>query len=214
MFYTVYQITNTINKKIYIGKHQTKDLNDAYMGSGKHLKRAIAKYGIENFAKEILFQFDNEADMNAKEAELVTEEFCLIEDTYNLCPGGHGGFGYLNSEVGLELETRKKSIEKWNENARQIHHNKLKNDPEYKKEYSAIMLPILENARSKVKVNGMLGKKHSEEAKHKMSLANSKMTGSKNSQFGSFWITNGSENKKIREQDFIPDGWYRGRKMK
>ena len=34
--------------------------------------------------------------MNAKEKELVTEEFCLREDTYNICEGGHGGFGYVN----------------------------------------------------------------------------------------------------------------------
>jgi hypothetical protein len=67
------------------------------MGSGKHLQHAAEKYGIENFEKEILFQFDNNEEMNAKEAELVTEEFCLREDTYNLCPGGKGGWGYINN---------------------------------------------------------------------------------------------------------------------
>jgi len=97
MRYTIYKITNEVNGKIYIGKHQTKDLNDGYMGSGKHLKRAINKHGLENFTKEILFQFDNETDMNAKEAELVTEEFVKEDTNYNLCPGGHGGFGYINS---------------------------------------------------------------------------------------------------------------------
>ena len=104
MHYVVYQITNRLNGKIYIGKHQTKKLNDGYMGSGKLIILAIKKYGIENFTKEILFNFDNEADMNAKEAELVTEEFCLREDTYNICPGGHGGFGYINLN-GLNLRS-------------------------------------------------------------------------------------------------------------
>lgn len=97
MHYTIYQITNNINGKVYIGKHETKNLDDGYMGSGKLIVNAISKYGITNFTKVILFDFDSEDKMNAKEAELVTEEFCLREDTYNLCPGGKGGWGYNNS---------------------------------------------------------------------------------------------------------------------
>jgi hypothetical protein len=96
VFYTIYKITNKLDGKIYIGKHQTKDLNDNYMGSGKLITRAIKKYGIENFEKEILFVFNNETEMNLKEAELVSDEFVKEDTNYNLCPGGHGGFGYLN----------------------------------------------------------------------------------------------------------------------
>ena len=94
MFYTVYKITNTINGKYYIGKHQTNNLNDGYMGSGKILKHAIKKYGIENFIKEILFVFDNEQEMNDKEKELVV----VSEETYNLINGGIGGFNWLNNQ--------------------------------------------------------------------------------------------------------------------
>ncbi len=97
MKYTIYKITNKVNGKIYIGKHQTKDLTDNYMGSGKMLRRAQSKYGLENFVREILHVFDTEEEMNAKEAELVTEEFCMQEDTYNICVGGQGGFSYINS---------------------------------------------------------------------------------------------------------------------
>ena len=64
MFYTIYKITNNVNGKYYIGKHQTKDLNDGYMGSGKFIKRAIEKYGVKNFTKEIIHVFDNEKDRN------------------------------------------------------------------------------------------------------------------------------------------------------
>jgi len=92
MFYTIYKITNIINNKYYIGMHQTENINDNYMGSGKLIKRAIQKYGIENFKKEILHIFDNEKDMKNKEKELVV----LDEMSYNLCDGGKGGFGYIN----------------------------------------------------------------------------------------------------------------------
>ena len=98
MFYTVYKITNQINGKFYIGMHQTNKIDDNYMGSGKILKVAIEKYGIENFIKEILHIFDTEQDMRNKEKELVI----ISEMSYNLCEGGKGGFGYLNRS-GLNI---------------------------------------------------------------------------------------------------------------
>ena len=86
MYYTIYKITNNINNKFYIGKHQTRDLNDNYMGSGNLIKLAIKKHGIENFTKDILFVFNNEEEMNIKEKELVV----LSENSYNMCEGGKG----------------------------------------------------------------------------------------------------------------------------
>lgn len=94
MYYTVYKITNTLNGRFYIGKHQTKNLNDRYMGSGKLLKQAIEKYGIDNFTKEILEVYDTEEEMNEAEKKLVT----LSEESYNLCEGGQGGFNYINRQ--------------------------------------------------------------------------------------------------------------------
>lgn len=107
MFYTVYKTTNKLNGRYYIGKHKTKNLEDGYMGSGKLLKLAIEKYGIENFEKEILFIFDNEDEMNSKERELVV----LAEETYNLCPGGNGGFGYINESGVIKFKGKKHAEE-------------------------------------------------------------------------------------------------------
>ena len=213
MFFTVYQITNNVNGKIYIGKHQTKDLNDGYMGSGKHLRRAIEKYGIESFTKEILFQFDNEADMNAKEAELVTEEFCLREDTYNLCPGGRGGFGYINS-AGLSVKQfvnsnfAKENSQKANEKKRLLWDTDRRWSEEYRQNLS-------NGAKEYVAKNGnsFKGKTHTDEWKARQSeVMRKKTSGSNNSQFGTMWITDGTSNKKVKKDvDFVPEGWYKGR---
>jgi hypothetical protein len=36
--------------------------------------------------------------------------------------------------------------------------------------------------------------------------------GESNSQFGTCWITNGTENKKIKKTEKLPKGWEFGRK--
>ena len=96
-YYYLYQITNLVNNKIYVGVHKTSKLDDRYMGSGKIISRAIEKHGIENFRKDILEFFDTAAEMFAKEKEVVTTEFLLREDVYNLRRGGTGGFDYINT---------------------------------------------------------------------------------------------------------------------
>lgn len=105
-YYTIYKVTNKLNGKFYIGKHQTKKLNDHYYGSGKKLLAAIKKYGKENFSKEILFVFETEQEMNDKEKELITEEFVRRPDTYNVGVGGEGGphfKGRKHTEETLQL---------------------------------------------------------------------------------------------------------------
>lgn len=91
MYFTIYKTTNLINGKIYIGKHQTENVNDSYIGSGKFLLKAIKIHGRENFSKEILFVFETEEEMNRKEREILTECFISDETNYNAGVGGEGG---------------------------------------------------------------------------------------------------------------------------
>ena len=89
--YLIYQITNLANGKIYIGKHETFNIEDNYFGSGKYLKRAIKKHGLENFEFKILIDLKNREEMNLLEKMVVTEEFCKRDDVYNIKVGGDGG---------------------------------------------------------------------------------------------------------------------------
>lgn len=60
-------------------------------------------------------------------------------------------------------------------------------------------------------------RKHSEEMKQKCKITFKRIKhqqGNKNSQFGTKWITDGNETKKIKIDDNVPDGWKPGRKMK
>jgi len=174
------------------------------MGSGKLITRAIKKYGLNNFSKEILFIFDNEKDMKLKEVELVTEEFCKREDTYNICEGGQGGWSYVNNNLpngmlGKVQTSKQKHIAK-------LVMSKLNQDKIFKERAKYF--------RGLIDHKSFLGKKHTEEHKQYMSeIMKEKQKGENNSQYGTMWITNGSESRKIKKVDIIPDGWYKGRKM-
>lgn len=90
----VYKITNKLDGKYYIGVHKTDNVDDDYMGSGKRIKSAVAKYGNDAFKKEIVEEFTTYEDAFRKEIELIdlADPLC-----YNLHVGGRGGFEYINS---------------------------------------------------------------------------------------------------------------------
>ncbi len=209
MLYTVYQITHQESGKVYIGKHQTLDPNDGYLGSGKLIKNAVKKHGLSAFTKEVLHVFETEPEMNAKEAELVTEEFCARDDTYNLCPGGQGGWGYLNSEEGVAK--RKAAIDKWALHGRARRWTDVSSED---LESFRLASSIRAKRTGLGKSNHWNGRIHSAETKAKMSEAKkAKYIGGQNSQYGSMWTTDGVSSKKISKGESIPEGWVRGRKM-
>jgi hypothetical protein len=180
--------------------HKTKNLDDGYIGSGKHLKRAIKKYGLENFYTKILHVFDEEWKMKVAEKILVVPD---KEISYNLCPGGLGGFGYINSKK----LNRKFNIEDQSRGGNR-RAERMEIDPKYREQ---ILKKCSNSLIGRNPTKGMFGKKHSEEAKNKMSILAS---GNKNTQYGTCWITNGTDNKKIRKEDldnWLTLGYYKGR---
>ena len=98
----IYKTTNLINNKIYIGKDCKN--KPSYYGSGILIKRAIKKYGKENFKKETL-EVCNKDNICEREifwiSELNSQD---IKIGYNICNGGESGPslpGKLNPMYGI-----------------------------------------------------------------------------------------------------------------
>jgi len=205
MLYLIYKITNFVNGKFYIGAHKTKNIDDGYMGSGKLIKKAIDKYGINNFSKEILLMCENEKDMFEKEKMLVE----ISKSSYNVKLGGNGGWDHVLSDPEYTSPFNDKDLQK-KLSKRGIEKIKLlRNDVEFRKKWYNNISSSLKGKQN------FLNKKHNEETKRNIGLKNSiNQKNEKNSQFGTIWITNGKTNKKISKDNVIPEGWKKGRVLK
>lgn len=204
--YLVYKITNLTNGKTYIGKHETYDVNDGYMGSGELLNLAKKKYGLENFKREILFDFDSREEMNRKEVELVDEQFVRRADTYNAALGGTGGFYHVNSK------RKNWSEEQWIKFAA-----KRTQPTETQKSIISKRLSVARKKRILEYGHNWIGRHHTEESKRKIREHHLKVgyqKGNRNSQFGKHWWMNPvtKESHSFFDKD-VPEGWIRGRKM-
>lgn len=144
--YYIYEITNNINGKTYVGQHKYTNINDSYMGSGKILREAFDKYGKENFTKEILI-----SGIPYKEVADHFERFYISlyrqegKCEYNIADGGQGG--NLGEEVNRKLSEA----------------NKGENNPNYGKHHS-------DEAKQKIS-DAEKGKVISAETRAKMSEA-------------------------------------------
>ena len=153
MFGYIYETTNNINGKKYIGKHKSLRFDNNYLGSGNNLRKAINKYGKENFSVRILEEIDtNQEDLDTKEVFWI--EF------YNAVKSKE----YYNISYGKETEG-------WNINT------KGSNNGFYNKHHSEEAKAKISRANkgkcyNKGKDNPMYGKHHSEEIKAKISRAN------------------------------------------
>ncbi len=204
--YIVYKITNKINGKIYVGQHQTKNLNDGYMGSSAVLKAAIKKYGLENFTKEIIRECSSHEEMNDLEAEIVNHDFVARKDTYNLSVGGTCGWENCNKIFRNDPER---------ERLRQLHAverlREVCKTEEHRKKLSEAGKKYYETH-----VGTFLGKKHSEEVKAKIREAASiYQKGDRNSNFGKHWYKDPNDKTKSHpyHDGEQPEGWVRGKWM-
>ena len=203
-YYYIYKTINLINGNYYYGMHSTDNLTDGYMGSGTRLKNSFGKHGKENFNTEILEFLPNKEELIKREKEIINENVLNDPNSMNLQIGGGGG---LSGEEHRKkfASAGGKATKHLLEGYRETHILKMKTDLEYREKF-------LDKMRGNT---NWLGKTHNEDTKKKMSKSKQGMyDGEKNPQFGSFWITNGFYSINVKKGSVIPEGWYKGRKMK
>lgn len=203
-FHYIYKTTCNVTKRFYYGMHSTDNLEDGYLGSGQRLWKSINKHGKENHSIEILEYLENRSSLKDREKELITEELLKDPMCMNLQLGGGGGF--------IGEEHRKKTSDL----GTLAFQKKIKKDDEFRKYFkskcSKRAKEMYKKGLSKKWKCDWTGRKHSEETKAK--LRHHKNIGENNPQYGTCWITNEKENKKIPRGSDIPGGWRLGRKIK
>lgn len=209
-FHFTYKTTNLINGRYYLGMHSTNRIEDGYLGSGKRLYYELNKYGKDNFKFEILKQFDSREELVQAEINLITEQDLKNPNCLNLKQGGSGGF---TKEASLRGSAKGNAT----------HTARLKEDKEYlQNKVTQLTTGFLrkwetdeEYRQKSLKRLCFKGKTHRPETIEKMKESHKGAgKGDKNSQYGTCWITNEVENRKIKKESPTPEGWRLGRKLK
>lgn len=97
----IYITTNMVNGMRYLGRRKIGKDNSwiRYLGSGSIFRRALKKYGKENFSRNIVCFCYSEEELNKAEYDLsVLLNVVEDENWYNLCYGGGATSGYHHSE--------------------------------------------------------------------------------------------------------------------
>ena len=135
----IYITTNMINGKRYIGQRKFYGTGHQkwqnYLGSGKIIRRAINKYGKENFVREIIDITYSKEELDLKEIQYIKDYNATKTDNfYNLVEGGSGTKGSFDERYTKEERKKIHDLKsenvlgennpnygnKWNEEQRKV----------------------------------------------------------------------------------------------
>lgn len=175
VFGYIYLTTNLNNGKMYIGQHINCRFNKKYFGSGKLLKKAIIKYGVNNFLTVPLLYCSTKIDLDNAEKYFIQKlKICGKKKCYNLANGGANGSIPLMQAVARRPEIRAKAVPKIM-NSRRIKFNGDASPWFHKKEV------VAKRVNTRKERYGDAGKSiHTELAKKNAKLARIRLFGSSN----------------------------------
>src|ERR1017187_925056 len=111
--YYLYKIINMLNNKVYIGqsnKEKERWRQHKYYARQEkpiqYIHRAMAKYGIENFAYEVIAACVTQVDTDEIETQLIKQYDSRNKSYgYNIAPGGNASWNRLKPEMIEQIIT-------------------------------------------------------------------------------------------------------------
>jgi len=154
----IYKTTNLINNKPYIGQTTDEEYwkSGKYKGSGSLFKKAIKKYGFNNFKSELICYANSQEELNDLEIKYISEFNSIYPNGYNIKLGG-------NNNGKQHVKTKDKIRTK-------LTGTKHSEETKIKMSLARKGKTVLEETKEKLR-QANLGKKISEETKQKMIIS-------------------------------------------
>lgn len=163
----VYCIINNITQETYIGRHNYKSKEKwlDYMGSGTLIKKAIEKYGKDNFSKILIEECENIETLMEREESWINHYKSIGKAEYNVAlSGGKSSLGnywpYLRPEdaqiISNKLSNSIKKSKKHKMNIKKAmdkrkKRNKVERD-KFAKKYKDIVIDLYRKGYSMIKI--------------------------------------------------------------
>lgn len=88
MYGYIYETTDLMNGKTYIGLHRKPKFDKNYHGSGTRLLERIKKYGVKDLVTIMIDSAETEEELNSLEVYYIAERRKNGKCEYNIAPGG------------------------------------------------------------------------------------------------------------------------------
>ena len=205
--YYIYEITNKINRKTYIGqrkcpKGKTPWTDVEYMGSGKLIHISEKKHGIKNFNKEIIAVYYSRDEVNILEKEYIALYRSIGKAEYNIADGGSNVDS--TSEIWRKACDAVRNTEEYHAKLRNGQKERWSDENEHKR-YSNLVKNQWKNSEFRNKIiNSRIGHETSDETRRKIGERNREIILSKHLH----WYTNGIDDVLCQE---CPEGYWKGK---
>lgn len=199
MYGYVYKITNLVNGRVYVGQHKYDkypNIDKNYFSSGLYIRRALKKYGRNNFKIEILEWCENKEKLNERELYLTFKEKGFIKQGGYVFRAGHEGIMEVSEETKIRMKNSKSHI---SEETRKRMSDAQKGKHLTENQKKAISKRMMGNTIMK-------GRKMSEESRKRYSLSK---IGNKNSKGKII-----SEKQREEHRKFMLEYWRKKKELK